>query len=69
MEEFDTQVSIQQWCTLFLRDYFSFFQHASSDVERMILGNKCDMNEKRQVSKEKGEKVKFENSSYLEAYF
>lgn len=34
-----------------------FYQHASSDVERMVLGNKCDMNDKRQVSKEKGEKV------------
>lgn len=32
-------------------------QHASADVEKMILGNKCDVNEKRQVSKEKGEKV------------
>ncbi|KAB0406137.1 hypothetical protein E2I00_018599 [Balaenoptera physalus] len=32
-------------------------QHASSDVERMILGNKCDMNDKRQVSKERGEKL------------
>ncbi|KAG9489648.1 hypothetical protein GDO78_005545 [Eleutherodactylus coqui] len=31
-------------------------EHASSDVERMILGNKCDMNEKRQVSRERGEK-------------
>lgn len=45
-------------CAMFTRAYF-FLQHASSDVERMILGNKCDMNEKRQVSKEKGEKVKF----------
>lgn len=26
-------------------------------MERMILGNKCDMNDKRQVSKERGEKV------------
>lgn len=34
-----------------------FYQHASSDVERMILGNKSDMNDKRQVSKERGEKV------------
>jgi len=33
-------------------------QHASSDVERMVLGNKCDMNDKRQVSKERGEKVR-----------
>lgn len=54
---------------LFLRDYFFFFQHASSDVERMILGNKCDMNEKRQVSKEKGEKVSFGDLPCSEAYF
>lgn len=32
-------------------------EHASSDVERMILGNKCDMNDKRQVSKERGERL------------
>ena len=32
-------------------------EHASSDVERMLVGNKCDMNDKRQVSKERGEKV------------
>ncbi|KAM8761775.1 ras-related protein Rab-8B isoform X1 [Acanthopagrus latus] len=32
-------------------------EHASSDVERMVLGNKCDMNDKRQVSKERGEKL------------
>ncbi|KAJ8247904.1 hypothetical protein GJAV_G00251890 [Gymnothorax javanicus] len=32
-------------------------EHASSDVERMILGNKCDMNDKRQVFKERGEKL------------
>ncbi|PWA26293.1 hypothetical protein CCH79_00020323 [Gambusia affinis] len=32
-------------------------QHASADVEKMILGNKCDMNDKRQVSKERGEKL------------
>jgi len=25
-------------------------EHASADVEKMILGNKCDMNDKRQVS-------------------
>lgn len=35
----------------------SFPQHASADVERMVLGNKCDVNDKRQVSKERGEKV------------
>ncbi|KAK5873477.1 hypothetical protein PBY51_018514 [Eleginops maclovinus] len=32
-------------------------EHASSDVERMVLGNKCDMNDQRQVSKERGEKL------------
>ena len=31
-------------------------QHASEDVEKMILGNKCDMEEKRVISKEQGEK-------------
>jgi GTPase SAR1 family protein len=30
-------------------------QHASEDVEKMILGNKCDMDEKRVISKEQGE--------------
>lgn len=33
-------------------------QHASSDVEKMILGNKCDMTDRRQVSKDRGEKVR-----------
>lgn len=37
------------------------FQHASSDVEKMILGNKCDMSDRRQVSKDRGEKVSFRN--------
>ncbi|KAF0042234.1 hypothetical protein F2P81_005766 [Scophthalmus maximus] len=32
-------------------------EHASADVERMVLGNKCDVNDKRQVSKDRGEKV------------
>ena len=35
-------------------------EHASADVERMLIGNKCDMNEKRQVSKERGEKLAIE---------
>lgn len=34
-----------------------FFQHANEDVEKMILGNKCDMSDKRTVSKERGETV------------
>uniref|UniRef100_H0XA20 small monomeric GTPase n=1 Tax=Otolemur garnettii TaxID=30611 RepID=H0XA20_OTOGA len=32
-------------------------EHASADVEKMILGNKCDVNDRRQVSKERGEKL------------
>lgn len=36
-----------------------YFQHASEGVERMILGNKCDMEDKRMVAKEKGEGVRF----------
>lgn len=35
-------------------------EHASADVERMLVGNKCDMNDKRQVSKERGEKLAIE---------
>ena len=35
----------------------TIFQHASEGVERMILANKCDMNDKRMVSKEKGDNV------------
>ncbi|XP_061776836.1 ras-related protein Rab-8A-like isoform X1 [Nerophis ophidion] len=35
-------------------------EHASSDVEKMVLGNKCDINDKRQVSKERGEKLALE---------
>ncbi|XP_075224537.1 RAS oncogene family member Rab10 [Lycorma delicatula] len=32
-------------------------EHANEDVEKMILGNKCDMDEKRAVSKERGEAI------------
>ncbi|XP_019731538.1 ras-related protein Rab-8B [Hippocampus comes] len=32
-------------------------EHASSDVEKMVLGNKCDMSDRRQVSKDRGEKL------------
>ena len=32
-------------------------QHASDDVEKMILGNKCDMEDKRVVTKDQGAKV------------
>eukprot|EP00912_Choanoflagellata_sp_UC4_P000581 UC4_evm3s357 len=30
-------------------------EHASEDVEKMILGNKCDMEDKRVIKKEQGE--------------
>lgn len=32
-------------------------ENASEDVELMLLGNKCDMEDSRVVSKEQGEKV------------
>ncbi|CAG2163940.1 unnamed protein product [Oppiella nova] len=35
-------------------------EHASSDVEKMILGNKCDVNDRRQVSRERGEQLAIE---------
>lgn len=35
-------------------------EHASGDVEKMILGNKCDMEEKRVVSQEKGQMLALE---------
>lgn len=36
-------------------------EHANEDVEKMILGNKCDMEDKRVISKEKGEAIAKEN--------
>ncbi|XP_072020367.1 ras-related protein Rab-8A-like [Amphiura filiformis] len=35
-------------------------EHASADVEKMVLGNKCDMEDRRQVSKERGEQLAIE---------
>ena len=32
-------------------------EHANEDVEKMILGNKCDMEDKRVVSRERGNSV------------
>eukprot|EP01136_Pigoraptor_vietnamica_P000724 Opistho-1_new@26396 len=32
-------------------------QHAAEDVEKMILGNKCDMEDKRMVTKDRGQKL------------
>ncbi|KAI8424891.1 hypothetical protein MSG28_006811 [Choristoneura fumiferana] len=35
-------------------------ENASADVEKMILGNKCDLDAKRMVSKERGEQLAVE---------
>lgn len=32
-------------------------EHANEDVEKMILGNKCDMEERRQIARERGEAI------------
>jgi len=37
-------------------------EHANVEVEKMILGNKCDMDDKRVISKERGETIARENS-------
>ena len=36
---------------------YNLFQHANEDVEKMILGNKCDMDDRRVVSKERGDQA------------
>ncbi|XP_074640837.1 ras-related protein Rab-10-like [Tubulanus polymorphus] len=42
-------------------------EHANEDVEKMILGNKCDMDEKRRVPKERGTLIAREhNIPFLE---
>ncbi|VDN41034.1 unnamed protein product [Gongylonema pulchrum] len=42
-------------------------EHASSDVDRMIIGNKCDAEERRQVSRERGEQLAIEyGTKFLE---
>jgi hypothetical protein len=46
--------------------FFLLFQHASSDVEKMILGNKCDVNDRRQVSRERGAAVSSHTTINLE---
>lgn len=37
-------------------------EHANEDVEKMILGNKCDMEDKRAVSREQGESIAREHA-------
>ncbi|CAJ0562849.1 unnamed protein product, partial [Mesorhabditis spiculigera] len=35
-------------------------EHASQDVERMIIGNKCDMEDRRVISRERGQQLAIE---------
>ncbi|CAJ0948682.1 unnamed protein product, partial [Mesorhabditis belari] len=35
-------------------------EHASQDVERMIIGNKCDMEDRRVVSRDRGQQLSIE---------
>lgn len=35
-------------------------EHASADVEKILLGNRCDLNDRRQVSKERGQELAIE---------
>ena len=39
----------------------TILEHSNTDVEKMILGNKCDMEEQRLISKERGEAIAKEN--------
>ena len=39
----------------------TILEHSNADVEKMILGNKCDMEEQRKISKERGESIASEN--------
>ena len=39
-----------------------YLQNAAADVEKMILGNKCDLSESRVVSKERGQLLADEHS-------
>ena len=42
-------------------------EHSNTDVEKMILGNKCDMEEQRKIPKEKGEAISSRNGiTFLE---
>lgn len=42
-------------------------EHANTDVEKMILGNKCDIVDRRQVPKERGDQLAIEyNIKFME---
>jgi hypothetical protein len=40
-----------------LLKYFFKIKHANEDVVKMIVGNKCDMEDRRIISVEKGQDV------------
>lgn len=42
---------------VFITSVSVFLQHASADVEKLLIGNKCDWEARRVVSKEKGESL------------
>jgi len=37
-------------------------EHSSSDVQRMIIANKCDMDDRRQISRDRGESLAIEHA-------
>lgn len=39
--------------------YVTCLQHANEDVEKIIVGNKCDMDDRRQVPTARGEAVSY----------
>ena len=41
-------------------------EHANEDVEKMILGNKCDMEDKRVIPKERGKLIIFPFSKLVQ---
>lgn len=55
-EELDPTLLVLPFCS----------QNASAGVERLLLGNKCDMEAKRKVQKEQAEKVRTRLANVLQ---
>ena len=45
-------------------DWLRFVSIFSDDAEKMILGNKCEMEDRREVSEDMGSNVRFITYSY-----
>lgn len=45
-----TFINIKQWVK-------NVSEHTKTDVERVLVGNKCDLSDKRDVPKERGERL------------